>query len=159
MYTYLYPAKIVINLVRRYDQPNIWWRRLFRRHTMSYQIVCSFGRKRRFNLCRIRHLKFTSIPILRLIAKLGERWTYDANGSETPACVAYALFSRVQTVMACDWRLHTEGHWRYKSESAPANSAWSGLWFRKSILSKVRIKFIKRKNIVTSEREARMSPH
>ena len=28
---------------------------------------------------------------------LGERWTYDANGSETPALVAYALaiFSRL----------------------------------------------------------------
>ena len=108
MYTYLYPPKIVINLVQRYDQPNILWRRLFRRQTMSYQIMCSFERKRSYDLCRIRHWKFTSIPIIRLIAHLGERWTYDANDSETPAWVAYALAISPD----CDGLRLKTAHWR-----------------------------------------------
>ena len=58
---------------------------------MSYQILCSFGRKRRYNLGGIKHRKFTSIPIILLVAHFGERWTKNPTGSETPVRVVYAL--------------------------------------------------------------------
>ena len=83
-----------------------------------------------------------------MIAHLGERWTYDASGSETPALVAYvpAIFSRLWWPATEDCTLKAAGG---TSQSLPQQTLLgAGSDFLNPSIQNVRNKCIKRKNVV-----------